>query len=479
MYAMNTTGRSLDRQNDEDESPDRPISNVAPHLGTWVSSLVFDDIPLEARHIAQRCIMDTIAVSTAGTKTHISQSIRAHAASVYSSGDCSVIGETARLSMPGAALANGVAAHALDFDDTSYAGVVHGSAIVLSALLAAAEHADISGADFLIAFIAGSEVIYALGLTVSDHHYLKGWWATSTLGAIGAAAATAKALGLGREKTAKAIALAAVQANGMSAMFGSDAKPLIAGQAARLGVEAALLANAGIDAPQTAFEDPRGFLALMNDGINNPDGLRELGQTWRLVDPGIAIKYVPVYSAAHAAIEATQYLIASNELDVEQIKTVMCHVPHLVKISLVHAQPATPSQAQFSMGFAIGAILAFGTLGPSHINKKTLANKELIDAMSKVTMIEDNELNGPEFQPHFPECCRVTLTMKDGQSFAHFTQAATGMPGNPLSDEALLAKFTSCMAFAGWSEQRAQNMRDNLQQIDELSTIRMLFQGEI
>ncbi len=478
MHAMSTTGWKLNQQDDKGSSPDNLIDNVAQHLGTWVAGLAFDDIPHEARHIARRCVIDTFGVAIAGARTRVSQSIRAHVATVYGSGDCTVIGETDGLSMPGAALANGVAAHALDFDDTSYAGVVHGSAIVLPAVLAAAEHADISGADFLTAFVAGSEVIYALGLTMSDHHYLKGWWATSTLGAIGAAAGAAKTLGFEREKTARAIALAAVQANGMSAMFGTDAKPLIAGQAARLGVEAALLADAGIGVPQTIFEDPRGFLALMNDGIKNPAGLRDLGRTWRLLDPGIAIKSMPVCSAAQAAIEATQYLIASNELNAEQIKTVTCHVPHLVKISLVHEQPATASQAQFSMGFAIGCILAFGTLGPSQINTKILASKELIDAMSKVTMVEENELNGPEFQPHFPECSRVTLTMKNGQSFTHLTPAATGMPKNPLSDEALLAKYSSCAAYAGWPDKRAQNLRDNLQKIDELSSIRMLDLGE-
>ena len=478
MHAMNTTGGNLDRRNDKGESQGNSVSSVAQHLGTWVANLAFDDIPEKVRQIARRCVMDTMAVSAAGTQTHVSQTMRTHAATVYGSGNCSVIGEARRLSMPGAALANGVAAHALDFDDTSYAGVVHGSAIVLPALLAAAEQGDINGAQFLTAFVAGSEVIYALGLTMSDHHYLKGWWATSTLGAIGAAAGAAKALGLGQEKTSRAIALAAVQANGMSVLFGSDAKPLIAGQAARLGVEAALLADAGISGPETVFEDPRGFLALMNEGIKNPDGLRELGQTWRLLDPGIAIKRMPVCSAAQAAIEATQYLIASNGLDAAQIKTVMCHVPHLVKISLIHEQPATASQAQFSMPFAVGCILALGILGPSQINRKTLANKEVQEAMSKITMVEGDELNGPTFQPHFPECTRVTLTMSTGQSFTHLTKAATGMPSNPLSDEALSEKFKSCMAFADWSAKRAHTLRDNLEKIDELTSIRSLFQGE-
>ena len=179
----------------------------------------------------------------------------------------------------------------------------------------------------------------------------------------------------------------------------------------------------------------------MNDGIQNGTGLDKLGSTWRLLDPGIAVKRAPVCSAAQAAMEAVEQLIAKNKLDGLQIETVTCHVSHLVKISLVHEQPVTPSQAQFSMPFAIACVLLFGSLEPEHINMETLSSKDLQQAMNKVKMIEDIELNGPEFQPHFPECARVTTTMSDGKSYTCFVGAATGMPGNPLSTDALVDKL--------------------------------------
>ena len=228
---------------------------LSQQFGVWTETLSRDQIPDGVRHIARRCLIDTIAVSVAGSAMPVSRTMREHVLAHYGTGKCALIGERSRSSPLGAAFTNGVAAHALDYDDTSYAGVVHGSAIVLPAVLAASEHRNISGAEFLTAFIAGSEVVYALGLTLSDNHYLKGWWATSTLGAIGAAAGAAKALGLGQKKTTSAIALAAIQANGMCALFGSDAKPAIAGQAARLGLEAALLSDKGISAPPRVFED--------------------------------------------------------------------------------------------------------------------------------------------------------------------------------------------------------------------------------
>ena len=452
--------------------------NISEHLGRWAANLSFEELPDDVIDIARHCVIDTIGVCVAGSKLPVSIAMREHVFAEYGAGKSKLIGQAPGLSMLGAALANGVAAHALDFDDTSFAGVVHGSAVVLPATLAAAEHADLSGPDFLTAFIAGSEVTYALGLTLSDRHYLKGWWATSTLDAIGAAAGASNALGLGEDKTSTAIALAALQANGMSAVFGSDAKPVIAGQAARLGVEATLLADKGIVTPENIFEDPRGFLSLMNDGVQHSVGLADLGRTWRLLDPGIAIKRGPVCSAAQAAIEAVEQLISVNRLDCTQIKSVMCEVPHLVKISLVHEQPVTPTQAQFSMPFAVGCILAFGTLGPDQISMKTLGAKHLQSAMSKVTMVEDQKLNGPEFQPHFPECTRVTLTMSDGKTFSQFIGAATGMPNNPLPYEALVEKFRACTAYAGWSDRGTDELLNNLGNIDKLSSIRTLLRGE-
>ena len=453
-------------------------NNISGRLGAWVAGLSLDQVPGEALHIARRCIVDTVSVAVAGSRTPVAERLREHVSAQYGSGPCNLLGTSHNASAAGAALANGVAAHALDFDDTSYAGVVHGSAVVLPAVLAAGEQANISGAGFLEAFVAGSEAAYALGLTVTNSHYLRGWWATGTLGAIGAAAGAAKALGLGREGISAAIALCALQANGMIAMLGFDAKPILAGQAARLGVESALLAAQGNSAPLAAFEDRRGLLNLMNEGRQDAAGLAGLGRTWRLLKPGIAIKRAPVCSAAQAAIEVAEKLIAENTLDRAQIKAVRCEVSHLVKISLVHDRPATPSEAQFSMPFAVGCILAFGKLGPDQITGEPLADEALQDAMAKVVMVDADDLNGPDYQQHYPECARVTISMLAGDVFTGFLGAATGMPENPLSDDALSGKFRACTAFAGWPDDKAETVLAQLRDIENAASIGAVVRGD-
>ncbi len=449
--------------------------SIARRLGAWVADLSLEQVPEEALHIARRCIVDTISVAVAGSRTLVAERLREHVAAQYGSGSCNLLGTSHSASAAGAALANGVAAHALDFDDTSYAGVVHGSAVILPAVLAAGEQANISGAGFLEAFVAGSEAAYALGLTLTDSHYMSGWWATGTLGAIGAAAGAAKALGLGRGEISAAIALSALQANGMMAMFGFDAKPILAGQAARLGVESALLAAQGNSVPLAAFEDRRGLLNLMNEGRQDAAGLAGLGRTWRLLEPGIAIKRAPVCSAAQAAIEVTEKMIAENNLDRAQIKDVRCEVSHLVKVSLVHDRPATPSEAQFSMPFAVGCILAFGKLGPDQITGETLAGKALQDAMAKVVMVEADDLNGPDYQPHSPECARVTISMLGGDVFTGFLGEPTGMPGNPMSDEALEEKFRTCAGSTGLPSKKIERILETIWNIELYDDVSRLF----
>jgi 2-methylcitrate dehydratase PrpD len=235
-----------------------------------------------------------------------------------------------------------------------------------------------------------------------------------------------------------------------------------------------MLAGQEHTVPVGVFEHPRGFLQLMNDGQFDESALSVLGRDWRLVEPGIAIKISPVCSAAQAAIVVVRQLIADNKLDPLDIAHVRCEVPHLVKISLIHDRPVVASQAQFSMPFAVGCMLAFGQLGPEQISDATLENSVLQDAMAKVEMVEADDLNGPDFQPHFPESARVTLSMAGGDEFSGFLGAATGMPSNPMSDDELSEKFKNCVTFAGWSDDRANAVLARLWDIENAGPIRAI-----
>ncbi|GBF26575.1 hypothetical protein MnTg02_01616 [bacterium MnTg02] len=452
---------------------------LSQSLATWATTLTLDDVPDDVIHAGKRAIVDTIAVAIAGSNMPVRKKILHHAIENYGPGRCVALGTGEHLSPLGATLANGVAAHALDFDDMSYAGIIHGSIIILPAVLAAVEQQNGTGRALLEAFIAGAECAYAIGLTVTDSHYLKGWWATASCGMIGAAAGASKALSLDDDQTTNAISLAAVQAFGMIAILGTDAKPTLAGRAAMSGLEAALLAGEGLSAPARAFEDKRGFLALMNDGTAYNEGLAQLGRTWRLTEPGIFFKTYPVCSAAHAAAQLTERLLRENGLGFDDIENILCDVPHLVAISLVHDAPATPSEAQFSMPFAIGCILSFGALGPEQISSDCLADQRLRDAMAKVRMSEADDLNLPEIAKRTPECARVTIKTKNGATISDFLGAPAGMPENPLSDDDLSNKFRRCCEFAGWPASRSDGLLDDLWTLETAPNLSQMLRGDV
>ena len=298
-------------------------ATLAERIAAWSSALDLGAVPVEVIDAAKRCIVDVVGVSLAAAPRPLMRCVLEHTRQVYAPGAAGALGFPDRFSPVGAALVNGTAGHALDFDDTSYTGIMHGSTVVFPAALAATEHVGGDGRRLLEAFIAGSEVAYAVALLCTTRHYFRGWWSTATFGVFGAAAAAARALGLSAEETTAALALAGTQAGGQKVAFGTDAKPYIAGRTAAVGVEAALLAGRGLAGPKAVFESKMGFLELLNDGHADTDSIDKLGKLWRLVQPGIFFKQYPVCSGAHAAVELTERLLRENGLSGDDVRNVI------------------------------------------------------------------------------------------------------------------------------------------------------------
>ena len=422
------------------------------HLADWSSSFVLEGVPDEVAHVAKRCIIDTTAVTLAGSSTALAGYISQYASVAYGSGKATVLGMERNLSPVGAALVNGTSGHALDFDDTSYTGIMHGSVVAMPAALATTELVGGDGHRFLEAFIAGSEVTYAVAMLCTTSHYFKGWWSTSTLGVFGAAAAAARAMDLSPNDTLSSLALAGLQTFGLKAAFGTSAKPYLAGRAAAIGVESALLAQRGLSGPAAMFEDDRGFLKLLNDGISDYDGVEKLGKIWRLVIPGIFIKRYPVCSAAHAAVELTIKLLTDNDICGDAVERVLCEVPPVVSISLVYDHPETPQEAQFSMQFAVAAVLMRGDLGIECLSEDVISDQKFRDAMAKVEMRRNDSLESKTE----PESARVTLVTKNGDEISDYLGQPVGMPGNPMSDAVLHEKFRRCATVGGLNSATAE-----------------------
>ncbi len=446
--------------------------SVLDQLSSFICELEFDRVPEEVVNEAKRCILDTVGVIVAGMKARPCSAVTEHSKQTYRVGHSQILGTGVRLQPMGAAFANAVAGHAYDFDDTSYTGIMHGSVVVLPAALAMAEHRTVGGKRLLEAFIAGVEAEYAFAEWCTTHLYFKGWWTSAVYGPLGAAAATAKLLDLDYRTTAHALAIAMGNTSGMKASFGSDAKPLGVGVAAATGIESGLLAAAGLGGPANVLESSNGFLSLYNDNISLPHKALELSTKWRLSDPGILFKSYPVCSAAQAAAELVAKLVTQNELQTSEIVSVLCEVPPLVAISLVYNEPKSVREAQFSMPFAIACILVYGDVRLQHLSEKVLADTELKLQMKKVVMRVPEYLeNDEDVHQRCPEGAGITITTASKHQFSEFLERPTGMPGNPMSDEALESKFRNCMSHGQVSDEQASQVAKRLWRLETVKDL--------
>ena len=450
-------------------------SSVIDQLTDFVCGLNLEQVPPIVVDEARRCVLDTLGVIVAGQKTGLARATAEHARLAYVDGKSHVLGTGISLHPMGAALVNAAAGHVNDFDDTSYTGIMHGSVAVLPAALAMAEQQGAGGRRLLEAFIAGVEVEYAIAEFCTTHIYFKGWWTSGVYGPLGAAAAAAIILGLDKNQTAHALSIAMSNSSGMKVSFGSDAKPLGVGTAARVGIESALLAAAGLTGPNNVFEGDNGFLSLFNDNQHRTETGLQLAHKWRLIDPGILFKSFPVCSAAQAGAELCANLIERHLLEPSEIVSVDCEVPLLVEISLVYSNPKSIRQAQFSMQFAVGCILAFGDIKLAHLTQDILAKTELQQQMQKVTMQVPEYLRADaSVQQRCPEGAGVTITTSSGEAYSDFLDRPTGMPGNPVSTRELVEKFQNCLMHGGKSSGLAKSIADELLEIEKCPNVRLI-----
>ncbi|MEM9317874.1 MAG: MmgE/PrpD family protein [Pseudomonadota bacterium] len=351
-----------------------------------------------------------------------------------------------------AAVINGMAAHVFDIDDTSYTGIMHGSAVILPVVLALAEELGAPTGTLQRAFVMGSEVTYTLAELCTHEHYFHGWWSTVTSGLIGATVAAGLLLDLGEDQMVSAIGMAAAASGGGKAVFGTDAKPLLVGITARQAIGFARMAQARVKGPEAAFEDARGYLKLLNCGVARPEVLAELGQRWRLVDPGLFFKTNPVCSAAHAAIDQMRALIAQLNAQPGEIDRICADVPELVFISLVYPDPQSPQEAQFSLPFALACVALHGRVRFEDLTQATLNDPRLRALMARVEVTSASDLSTEDMRARYPESARLTLHLRDGRTASGFCGIARGMPGNAQTDLELISKFDSAIAFAGMAD---------------------------
>jgi 2-methylcitrate dehydratase PrpD len=399
-------------------------------------------LPAEAVEVAKRGILDTVGVTLAGARdetTAVVASVLRHTAAA---GPALIFGSSEHIDVLNAALINGTASHALDFDDCSNSLGGHPSAPILPALWAIAPGA--SGKAFIAAYAAGVECETRFARAVNFHHYEKGWHPTATLGTFGSAAACAHLLALRPEQIATALALAASMASGIKANFGTMTKPFHVGHTTRNGLLAALLAKEGMTANEGALEHPQGFFAVYNGAGNfNADRLLEhWGDPFDLVDPGIAFKRHPCCGSTHPAVDAMLYMREAHGLVPERVAKVesWTHPRRLAHTN--RPDPQSGLDGKFSIQYVLARALTYGIVSMAHFSDEAVRDPATRALMARVHSAPDPAAKY-ETSDHF--YCRLKITTTAGESVEHFVDRPVGRDrDHPLPAGALEAKFRDC-----------------------------------
>lgn len=442
-------------------------------LGEFVAGAV---PPPAALDRAAAAVRDTVGVMLAGATEPAARLVQAMAVE-EGRGPCAIVGTPARTGASWAALANGVAAHALDFDDMCFVSLAHPSCALLPAALAAGELTRASGRALLDAYVVGFEIECRLGVVMNPRHYHdRGWHCTSTIGTVGAAAAASRVLGLTPEETGHALGMAASSACGLKENLGSMVKPLHAGMAARNGVVAARLARRGYTASERSLDGSQGFLAVMDAQHSTlDDAVADLGGStgpalrWQIIETGITVKLYPSCAATHPAIDVLLDLRRREQIAAEDVEAIEIDVDAMTPRLLIYDRPATGLEGKFSMPFCAAAALVDGDVGIGTFDPGRLQAPAIQTLMPKVAMRVD-----PAFDREAPlSHTRVTVRLRGGRVLTASAAGARGYPARPASDEELGAKFAACArrSLPPEAAARAWATLADLERIADVSTL--------
>ncbi|MGH7816294.1 MAG: MmgE/PrpD family protein, partial [Candidatus Binatia bacterium] len=274
---------------------------LTQEVASFVAKTRYRDLPREVVQLARGFILDGFGVALAGSTDECSRIVQGQIRQMRAKGESAILGTVLFAPAAKAALANGVAGHAMDYDDTQlstskeavYGLLTHPTTPVLAAALAIGEKEKISGEEFVLSYILGVEVECRIADAIAPRHYQDGFHSTATMGGLGAAMAVGKILRFNEEKLIRTLGIAASMASGLRENFGTMTKPLHAGRAAENGVTAALLAEAGFTSATNILEARRGFFNAMAGGYDENKIAGRLGRPYFMKEPGISIKPYP------------------------------------------------------------------------------------------------------------------------------------------------------------------------------------------
>lgn len=416
---------------------------LSSQIADFVTGLDLKTVPPLAIERARTAFIDTVGVMLVGSQEKAAEIVHDIIKLEGAKPVAGIVGTSLRTSAQSAALANGVASHALDFDLTYVQGQL--TASLVPALLPLAETTGASQVEVLAAYLAGFEVSSRFSRANPSHNAAGLWHATSTIGSIGAAVAAARLLKAPAGAIPDIVGISVSLASGVNANYGTMTKPLHAGHAAQNGILAAMLGLRGFSSNPQAIEGRGGFAKTFARGLEwKPDAFNDLGQQYDIAVFGYQPKRYPCGGVIHTAIDAALILREKLGADVSNIASIHAGIARYAADRAKPEYPTNTEAAKFNLQYVIGYSLVNGVPKLAAFDPPAI-NDPAVKAMAqKVTASIDPEF--ADARQNYPT--RLKVTLKDGRVIEELRRAASGTAEFPLTQAQIEEKFMDCATHA-------------------------------
>jgi 2-methylcitrate dehydratase PrpD len=450
-----------------------PAAGATQAIVAFVSGLRHAALTDEVRHYARRHLLDTVGVMIAGAGGEVASRAEAVLAAVRPAGRVPVPGRARRADLLDAAFLGGTAAHGIELDDGFRQGSVHPGCVVMPAVLALGYERRISGAALIEAIVAGYEAEIAIGRACHPDLRQRGFHPAAAVGVFGAVAAAGKLRGLSSAQLANALGVAASSAAGLFAFVngGGDIKRLHAGHASREGLQAALLAEQGVEGPPDVIEARDGFMQAFAFG--------RAGKAREIALPpdapfGITDCYIKPYPCCRhiqPAVEALIGLLADEKIASEEVERIEVAT---YRIAAEHAETGWDdfASAQLSFPYLMGLALRFRGVKFEHFSEEMRRDPAFAVIARKLTVTSPPEIDRlyPQLRP-----ARVTVTTARG-TFTRQADEALGSRIVPLDDAGLMTKFSDLVGPV-LGAPRAKELLDRLWSVEAIADVAPLVES--
>ena len=456
------------------------VQKLTARVVDFVVNTQLAQIPGETIELGKKSILDGLGLALSGSKAETASLIEKYLHSLgCGSGGAAVLGSDKRVPARFAALANGIAIHVDDFDDTQLAAardrvyglLVHPTVCVLPAALASAEVGNKSGKDLLVAYQVGVEVECNIAESISPRHYGDGFHSTGTCGVFGGTSACARLKGLDVDHTERAFAIAASHAAGLRENFGTMMKPFQAGHATESGLVAADLAALGWTGAEQILEAERGFFHAYGGTYDPSVIIERLGNPWTFQNPGVSIKPFPSGSLTHPGMTELLRLIRANSIRAADVAQVEVGTNHNMLNTLIHHHPTTGLQAKFSMEFCMAILLVDGKADQTKFTDAVVNRPDVQEMITRVRFYTDDEAEKAGYDKM---TTMLKIRLKDGRIIAGRADFGKGSPSNPMTYDEVAEKFRGCAEFAEWPISKANQLVEMVRSLEDVQDVRAL-----